>query len=183
MSVSRRREIALLCAAAMVTALGMALVCYAMDFSLLRATRGVALMAVILGCALLMDLAGAVRDRTLLPIIAMISGIGVVMLWRLDPLLASKQIVWMMIGSGLMLATYVAISDVRDLRRLKYVAGVAAARSCSAVSTGSRMISATFAFSSASRLTKKARSKPPNAGQFMPKPRPLNSNPPRPRFW
>jgi len=111
----------------MVTALGMALVCYAMDFSLLRATRGVALMAVILGCALLMDLAGAVRDRTLLPIIAMISGIGVVMLWRLDPLLASKQIVWMMIGSGLMLATYVAISDVRDLRRLKYVAGVAAA--------------------------------------------------------
>lgn len=127
MSVSRRREIVLLCVAALITALGMALVCAAMHYSLLRATRGIALMAVILGCSLLMDLAGSGRDRSLLPVIAMICGIGVVMLWRLDPLHASKQIVWMMMGSGLMLATYVAIVDVRDLQGLKYVTGVTAA--------------------------------------------------------
>ena len=126
MSTSHRREIVFLCLAAVVTALGMALVCAALGESPLRATRGVAVAGVLLVVALLMDLAGKDRDRTLLPIVAMICGMGLIMLWRLDPFRASKQIIWMVMGSSLMLATYLVITDVRGLRRLKYVAGAGA---------------------------------------------------------
>ncbi len=126
MSISRRQEIVLLCLAAVVTGLGMVLVCIALGDSPLRATRGLILTGVLLVVALAMDLAGKVRDRTLLPIVAMLCGIGLILLWRLDPFRASKQVVWMVTGSALMLATYLVIGDVRDLRRWKYVAGVGA---------------------------------------------------------
>lgn len=129
MSISRRREVVLLCLAAVVTALGMALVCAAMGHSPLRATRGVAPVGVLLIVSFLMDLTGKQRDRTLLPIIAMICGIGIIMLWRLEEgrhFWASKQIVWMIIGAGVMLATYLAVVDVRHLGRLKYLCGAGA---------------------------------------------------------
>jgi cell division protein FtsW (lipid II flippase) len=126
MTLSRRREIILLTSVAFITTLGMALVCAAVGDSPVRATRGAVVVGVLLLVALLMDLTGKSRDRSLLPIIAMLCGLGLIVLWRLDPLRASKQIVWMMMGAGLMLATYVAISDVRRLARVKYLAGVGA---------------------------------------------------------
>lgn len=126
MELSRRQEIVFLCLAAVVTALGMALVCAALGDSPLRATRGIAVVGVLLIVALVMDMVGKRRDRTLLPIVAMICGVGLTMLWRLDPFRASKQIVWMVMGAALMLATYLVITDVRHLRRLKYVCGVGA---------------------------------------------------------
>ncbi|MCE5217318.1 FtsW/RodA/SpoVE family cell cycle protein [bacterium] len=129
MSVARRREIVLLCLVAVITALGMALTCAALHNSAVRATRGVVPVAILLLVSFLMDLTGKGRDRTLLPIVAMICGIGIIMLWRLEgprSFQASKQIVWMTIGAGLMLATYLVVVDVRSLSRFKYIAGAGA---------------------------------------------------------
>lgn len=126
MTPSRRREIVHLCLVAVVTALGMSLVSAAMGDSPLRATRGVTFVAVLLLIAPLMDLGGRRRDHSLLPIIAMICGIGLIILWRLDPVRASKQIVWMVMGAGLLLSTYLLVHDIRALARLKYVSAFGA---------------------------------------------------------
>jgi cell division protein FtsW (lipid II flippase) len=126
MNSSRRREILLLCVVAAITALGMALVSAALGDSPLRATRGFILIAVLLIVTFLMDLVGRERDHSLLPIVALICGIGLVILWRLDPFRASKQILWMALGCVMMLATYMAVRDVRSLSRYKYAAGVGA---------------------------------------------------------
>jgi cell division protein FtsW (lipid II flippase) len=126
MTLSRRREIVLLCLVAVVTALGMSLVSAAVGDSALRATRGITLVAALLIVVLLMDLGGRSRDHTLLPITAMICGVGLIILWRLDPFRASKQVIWMVMGAGLMLATYLLVSDIRVLARYKYLAGAGA---------------------------------------------------------
>ncbi len=126
MHTRRQQEIILLCATGALTALGMALVCVALGDSPLRATRGLSVVAVLVVAALLMDLTGQDRDRTLLPLVGMACGIGLVLLWRLHPQRASMQIIWMVLGSTLMLATYLVIPDVRALRKLTYVSGCAA---------------------------------------------------------
>jgi len=128
MDSQRRNEIVLLCAVGAITALGMALVSVALGDSPLRATRGVALAGALLAITFLMDLTGQKRDRALVPIIAMICGLGLIMLWRLDRPAhqASVQIIWMVLGASLMLATYLLITDVRGLARMKYICGVGA---------------------------------------------------------
>lgn len=126
MSNSRRREIVGLSVTGVITALGIALVCAARDEDPLRASRGLVLAGALLIAVVVMDLFSRSRDRSLLPIVALTCGLGQVILWRLDPYRASKQIVWMVIGTSLMLATYLGISDVRSLARLKYLAGFGA---------------------------------------------------------
>ncbi|NSW58517.1 MAG: FtsW/RodA/SpoVE family cell cycle protein [Armatimonadetes bacterium] len=126
MDTLRRNELVMLCAAGVLTTLGMALVCAALGDSPVRATRGFSLVAALIVVCFLMDLTGQKRDRLLMPVVAMAAGIGLILLWRLDPFRASKQIIWMMMGSAVMLATYLMITDVRSLGRLKYLTGVCA---------------------------------------------------------
>ncbi|HCA48004.1 MAG TPA: hypothetical protein DEP45_11840 [Armatimonadetes bacterium] len=51
---------------------------------------------------------------------------GFLMLWQLDAQQSSRQLVWMLTGSGIMVSVYYLIDDVRDLARLKYTSGVLA---------------------------------------------------------
>lgn len=123
---SRRTELLLLLFAALIVAGGGALVCLGMDFPLLQAARGLAIVGAIIAAAMMLDLADPRRDRWLLPIVAVLSGLGFLLLWQLDGRQASRQLVWIITGSGIMVAVYYLIEDVRDLARLKYTSGVLA---------------------------------------------------------
>lgn len=77
----------------------------------------------VLAAALLLDMITGPRDRLLLPLVALLTTLSVIFLSRIDMLLATKQIMWVLMGSALMVATYFLIDDVRSLGRLKYLAG------------------------------------------------------------
>jgi cell division protein FtsW (lipid II flippase) len=107
-------------------ALGLFLVCVADGAPFDQVTRVVAIAAAIIGATFLLDLSGARRDHLLLPIVSLLCGLGIVILWRLQPYLATKQLLWMVIGVAVMTALYFLIDDVRSLARLKYTCGIGA---------------------------------------------------------
>jgi cell division protein FtsW (lipid II flippase) len=61
-------------------------------------------------------------DQMLMPIAVMMASIGLVMVARLSPDLASRQFVWIVIGCGLMIATVILLPDVSVLQSYKYTA-------------------------------------------------------------
>jgi cell division protein FtsW (lipid II flippase) len=97
-----------------------------MNLPFTQAARGVTVVGAILAAAMMLDLADPRRDRWLLPIVAVLAGMGYLMLWQLDGQQSSRQLVWMLTGSGIMVSVYYLIDDVRDLARLKYTSGVLA---------------------------------------------------------
>lgn len=119
----------MLIVSALATALGFGLVSLALDQSPLRALRALAVGGGFLLAAFLMG-GKQTRDRLLLPFVAMLCGIGLVILWRIDfamgTNLAAKQVLWMLLGLGAMLFTYKVLDDIRDLAPYKYTAGVIA---------------------------------------------------------
>ncbi len=123
---SRRTELLLLLFAALIVGGGGVLVCLGMERPLMQAARAVAVVGALITAALMLDLADPRRDRWLLPIVAVLGGLGFLLLWQLDGRQASRQLVWMITGSGIMVAVYYLIEDVRDLARLKYTSGVLA---------------------------------------------------------
>lgn len=122
----KRTEIILLLYGAAVVALGLWLVCLNQGDSPVRVFRVMTVAGSFLVAALLMQVNGVSRDYLLIPGVALITGIGVVFLWRLNPELASRQIIWVLLGASLMVLVYYLIEDIRDLARYKYIAGVAA---------------------------------------------------------
>jgi len=123
---SRRSELILLLFAALVAALGGALICLGIGLELWRLTRAIAVVGAVIVAALMLDIADPRRDRWLLPIVAMISVLGFLLLWQLDSGAAARQLVWIVSGAGVMIAVYYLIEDVRDLSRLKYTSGLLA---------------------------------------------------------
>ena len=68
-------------------------------------------------------------DATLLPIAALLNGIGFVTVSRLDRDLARSQAIWIAVGVGAFVLTLVFVRHVRDLERYRYtflLLGVAA---------------------------------------------------------
>ncbi|MHB8670406.1 MAG: FtsW/RodA/SpoVE family cell cycle protein [Acidimicrobiales bacterium] len=59
-------------------------------------------------------------DGTLLPLVALLNGIGYVFIARLDHKLASLQAVWTMLGVGAFVATLAVVRRTRDLERYRY---------------------------------------------------------------
>jgi len=59
-------------------------------------------------------------DPTLLPLVAVLNGIGYVFIARLDPDLAGLQALWTAIGVGAFVGTLAVIRRVRDLERYRY---------------------------------------------------------------
>ncbi|MGI8684079.1 MAG: FtsW/RodA/SpoVE family cell cycle protein [Acidimicrobiales bacterium] len=59
-------------------------------------------------------------DPTLLPLVAVLNGIGYVFIARLDPDLAGLQAVWTALGVGAFVATLAVVRRVRDLERYRY---------------------------------------------------------------
>jgi len=90
------------------------------------AMRGLTPAGALLAAALLMDLFNGPRDRLLLPLCGLLCALSLIFLTRIDPELATRQLVAMIVGICLMVALYFAIEDVRWLARLKYAAGAGA---------------------------------------------------------
>ncbi len=61
-------------------------------------------------------------DQSLLPLVAILSGIGLLVLNYLDPGQEQAQIGWLALGLALMISTVVALPDVGLLQRYKYTA-------------------------------------------------------------
>lgn len=59
-------------------------------------------------------------DGVLLPLAALLNGIGYVMITRLDEHLAGLQATWTLIGVGAFIATLLVVQRVRDLERYRY---------------------------------------------------------------
>jgi cell division protein FtsW (lipid II flippase) len=81
-------------------------------------------LLVYLGVALLvhlvLSLAGARGDQLFFPVVVALSGIGLVFLGRLDPDLATRQAVWLVLGLLAALATFFLTRNLGRLRRFKY---------------------------------------------------------------
>lgn len=125
-SPGRRSELSLLIFSTFVSVLGMALVCVAMQQMPLRALRVTAVSAGFILTAMLLQVGGKSRDRLLLPCASLLCGIGIIVLWRINPDLASRQILWMLLGLSAMVGIYLLVDDVRDLAPYKYTAGAVA---------------------------------------------------------
>ncbi len=122
----RRTEILMMLLSTGVMTLGLWLVCLERGHDPLRVVRVLTVAGSFLTAALLMRINGEQRDHIILPAVSLIAGIGVVFLWRLDPDVASRQIIWIMLGAALMIIIYYVIDDIRDLARFKYIAGFGA---------------------------------------------------------
>ncbi len=66
-------------------------------------------------------------DPLLLPLAALLSGIGLAVLTRLDPSLASAQVLWVLTGVALMTVTLAAVPSLEVLARYKYTIAIAGA--------------------------------------------------------
>lgn len=59
-------------------------------------------------------------DQVLLPVVALLSGLGLVMVHRLAPTFARRQQIWLLLGLASMLVVAVVPRDLRWLRRYRY---------------------------------------------------------------
>ncbi|AZA08182.1 FtsW/RodA/SpoVE family cell cycle protein [Corynebacterium pseudopelargi] len=67
-------------------------------------------------------------DQVMLPVASVLNGLGLAMVYRLDLAkdrnLASKQVIWTLIGVALMVAVLVIVRDHRSLSRYSYILGL-----------------------------------------------------------
>lgn len=63
-------------------------------------------------------------DPAILPIVFVLSGIGITFVTRLDPAVSGKQIVWLFVSIAAMVAVLVAVRDLEGLARYKYTLGI-----------------------------------------------------------
>jgi len=89
-----------------------------MDFSILG------FVAVWLACAaagaMVVQRALPRHDLYLLPIVYLLSGWGIALIWRLAPQFAVRQTIWLAIGTAAMLGIVLLPGDLRWLRRYRY---------------------------------------------------------------
>jgi cell division protein FtsW (lipid II flippase) len=66
-------------------------------------------------------------DPTLLPLVALLTAVGLTVIYRLDPESARKQLVWVAIGVGVLAVVMLWLRwDYRILERYKYLFGISA---------------------------------------------------------
>jgi cell division protein FtsW (lipid II flippase) len=68
------------------------------------------------------------RDPYLLPLVYVLSGWGIALIWRLTPEFGLRQLIWLVVGTAAMLGVTALPGDLRWLRRFRYtwlVAGLA----------------------------------------------------------
>jgi cell division protein FtsW (lipid II flippase) len=125
----RNRELANLLAVGVITAIGFASV-YIARSSLVDATS-LTYAGIFVGLYLAAHLVTRTvvpwADPVLLPLAALLSAIGVTMIYRLDPDDAFRQSLWIICGVGLFSLTLIALRrDYRVLETYKYLFGIAA---------------------------------------------------------
>ena len=79
------------------------------------------LLALLLCAHLVVRTVARGADATLLPLAALLHGIGFVMITRLDDRLAGLQSVWSMVAIGIFVATLVLVQRVNDLARFRWL--------------------------------------------------------------
>lgn len=95
---------------------------------------GIWLTALIVVCHVMIRLFAPYADPVLLPIVAMLNGLGLAEIHRLDlaaglttsGAYARQQLIWMTIGVALFAATLIILRDHRLLQRFTYTSGLAA---------------------------------------------------------
>jgi cell division protein FtsW (lipid II flippase) len=65
-------------------------------------------------------------DPFLLPLGGLLSALGLTMIYRIDPELAFRQGLWIVVGVGVFAALVVFLKDYRELDKVKYILGVSA---------------------------------------------------------
>ena len=88
------------------------------------------LAALIIGAHVVVRLVAPYADPVLLPLVAMLNGLGLAVIHRLDLAtdsgFAAQQLVWMSVGVGLFVGTLLVLRDHRVLTRFTYTSGLAA---------------------------------------------------------
>lgn len=64
-------------------------------------------------------------DQALLPIVGTLTALGLIFVERLEPSLASRQLLWVVIGAGALLVTAFVLPRIETLRRYRYTLLVA----------------------------------------------------------
>ncbi|MFQ5809039.1 MAG: hypothetical protein ACE5JM_05425, partial [Armatimonadota bacterium] len=110
-------ERGLLLLASGVMVAGFLLASLAMGQSAVRTVR----VLIVPGAFLLVSLATndskVRRDRLVLPIVAMLCGIGICSLWHVNELLMAKQLLWITLGAAVMVGTFHMLPEPRQLAR------------------------------------------------------------------
>ncbi|WP_459610461.1 FtsW/RodA/SpoVE family cell cycle protein [Corynebacterium urogenitale] len=92
-------------------------------FLLIGGFIGIFLAAHLVMCKVAPD-----ADQIMLPVVALLNGIGLVMIYRLDLAkgysLANSQIMWTVIGVGMMVAVLIFLRDHRSLENYSYILGL-----------------------------------------------------------
>ena len=124
----RTRELGLLLPAALIGLLGAASVTSAQSHSL--ESGPVVVIGVIAGLFLLMHIALRLRapqaDPYLLPIVGTITALGMVTLYRINPVLAREQVLWLAVATVVFVGVLVLIPDHHVLEQYRYIFGLTA---------------------------------------------------------
>ncbi|HLG63352.1 MAG TPA: FtsW/RodA/SpoVE family cell cycle protein [Ktedonosporobacter sp.] len=91
----------------------------------------IGLIAALLGMNILFSIFFRKADQVLLPLVGLLSGIGVLMATRLgpdlpppDPALGSRQLLWVLLGMVICIGTLFALRNINWLLRYKYTAAL-----------------------------------------------------------
>lgn len=127
--ISRRtREAGFLVAPAIAGLLGAASVASAraegLDLGSLPAAF--AMIAVFAGMHVALRVLAPQADPYLLPLVALLTAIGLIELGRIDPALARDQAIWVTVGAAVFIAVLVFLRDHRVLQHYSYLIGLAA---------------------------------------------------------
>jgi cell division protein FtsW (lipid II flippase) len=124
----RNRELGLLVPAAVIGLLGAASVASAQSRSI--EAGAAAVLGVIAGLFILMHIALRLRapqaDPYLLPIVGTITALGMVTLYRINPVLAREQVLWLGVATVVFIGVLVFIPDHHTLEQYRYIFGLSA---------------------------------------------------------
>jgi len=124
----RNRELGLLVPAAAIGLLGAASVASAQSRSVEAGPAAV--LGVIAGLFILMHIALRLRapqaDPYLLPIVGTITALGMVTLYRINPVLAREQVLWLGVATVVFIGVLVFIPDHHILEQYRYIFGLSA---------------------------------------------------------
>lgn len=124
----RTRELGFLMPAALVGLLGAASVASAQSHSVMGGP--IAVIGVIAGLFLLMHITLRLRaplaDPYLLPVVALLTALGMVTLYRINPVLAREQVLWLAVATAVFIGVVVFIPDHHVLEQYRYLFGVSA---------------------------------------------------------
>jgi peptidoglycan glycosyltransferase len=125
---ARTRELGFLIPAAAIGVLGAASVASAQSRSL--DSGPLAVIGVIAGLFILMHIALRLRapfaDTYLLPIVGVITALGMVTLYRINPLLAREQVLWLGVATAVFVGVLIFLPDHHVLEQYRYLFGISA---------------------------------------------------------